>query len=139
MILVTDRTESDALLGNEKGIYSYNDLNRVESAVAEIRGYFGRLGMCLPLHTKTDWGLPGQITPDSAPMESQMRRYLQNVAEIKNRFPCPVQLPKSMDYLTWIGANHIEMVLESAFLGIDNILKSYQYSGEINAGEEFNL
>ena len=26
MALVTDRTESDALLGNEKGLYSYTDL-----------------------------------------------------------------------------------------------------------------
>ena len=33
MNLITDRTLSDVLLGNSKGIYSYTDLNRVEQAV----------------------------------------------------------------------------------------------------------
>ena len=58
MALVTDRTESDALLGNEKGLYSYTDLNRVETAVSEIVAQFPSLGVSEQLTIKTDWGLP---------------------------------------------------------------------------------
>ena len=36
MQFITDRTHADVLLGNEKGIYSYEDLNRVERAVAQL-------------------------------------------------------------------------------------------------------
>lgn len=136
MDLITDRTESDVLLGNSKGVYSYADLNRVESAAAMIAEQITELGFALQLQTKTDWYLPGNFSAWNWPVESQMRRYLQNIADIKRLFVISTQIPETMDKLDWNGANNIEKVLQIAFSRITGIKQSYRYSGEIYAGEE---
>lgn len=136
MNLITDRTESDALLGNEKGTYSYTDLNRVETAVTQIAKQITTLGFALSLQTKTDWSLPENFSVKTWPTESQMIRYLQNIAEIKKLFIIPTQIPETMEKLDWNGANNIEKVLQIAFSRIMGIKQSYRYSGEIYAGEE---
>ena len=136
MDLITDRTESDVLLGNSKGVYSYADLNRVESAAAMIAEQITELGFALQLQTKTDWDFPGNFSAWNWPVESQMRRYLQNIADIKRLFVISTQIPETMDKLDWNGANNIEEVLQIAFSRITGIKQSYRYSGEIYAGEE---
>lgn len=136
MDLITDRTESDALLGNEKGTYSYTDLNRVEAAVSEIAALFPVLGTSLVLTTKTNWGLPGAFLSAEWPVTSQMQRYLGNVVAIKNNFGIPVQLPATMAKLTWSGANNIEKVLQMAMTRATNTIQTFRYSGEIYSGEE---
>lgn len=136
MDLITDRTESDALLGNEKGVYSYTDLNRVEKAVREIAEDITELGFAVKLQTKTDWGLPGKFSVSAWPVESQMERYLQNVSEIRRIFIISTQLPESMQKLDWNGANNIEKILNTAFSRIKGIKQSYRYSGEFYAGED---
>lgn len=136
MNFITDRTEADALLGNEKGIYSFTDLNRVESAVSQIAEQITELGYAVRLHTKTDWSLPGDFSVEIWPTESQMKRYLQNIADIKKLFIIPTQIPETMEELDWSGANNIERVLQTALSRIMGIKQSYRYSGEIYAGEE---
>lgn len=135
MELITDRTESDALLKNEKGVYGYVDLNRVEAAVEEISALFPTLGLNLTLTTKTDWGMPGSFSIAGWPVSSQMQRYLGNVSAIKSAFGISMQLPSSMARLTWRGANNIEKLLEMAFTRATNTIESFFYSGEIFAGE----
>lgn len=136
MNLITDRTESDSLLENEKGTYSYADLNRVELAVSQIAEQITTLGFALSLQTKTDWSLPENFSVKTWPTESQMIRYLQNIADIKKLFIIPTQIPETMEKLDWAGANNIEKVLQVAFSRIAGIKQSYRYSGEIYAGEE---
>ena len=136
MELITERTESDALLGNEKGTYSYSDLNRVETAVGEIAALFPVLGTSLVLTTKTDWGLPGAFSVEEWPVASQMQRYLGNVIAIKDTFGIPIQIPASMAKLTWSGANNIEKVLQMAMTRATNTIQAFRYSGEIYSGEE---
>lgn len=128
MDLITDRTEG--------AVYEYTDLNRVERAVQAISAQFISMGIVLDLSVKTDWGLPGDFSARSWPTESQMRRYLGNVAAIKQLFPNTVRLPSSMEKLTWTGANNIEKVLQIALDRIEGIKKAYRYSGEVFAGEE---
>lgn len=136
MEFITDRTESDALLGNEKGKYSFTDLNRVESAVSQIAEQITELGYAIRLQTKTDWALPGNFSAESWPTESQMTRYLQNISDIRKVFLIPTQVPETMEKLDWNGANSIEKVLQTAFARIPGIKQAYRYSGEIYAGEE---
>lgn len=116
--------------------YEYTDLNRVESAVAEIAALFPALGIADDMKTKTDWQLPADFSVETWPVESQMVRYLSNVERIKKLFPNSIKLPTSMSELTWTGANNIEKVLQIAFERIRGIQKSYKYSGELFAGEE---
>jgi hypothetical protein len=90
-----------------KGAYNYTDLNRVESAVAEIAPLF-----LLSLTTKTDWGLW------DIPTKADMDRYLNNVVAIRDACPGNVAfptLPFSMSGLTFEGANNIEKVLELVY------------------------
>ena len=131
MEFIKDRTESDALLGNGKGVYSYTDLNRVETAVQEISQE-----MALGLVTKTNWNLPAIFSAKEWPVESQMKRYLGNVAAIRKYFAISIPIPTSMERLTWQGANNIERVLEKAMESMEGVKQTYRYSGEFYAGEE---
>ena len=93
-----------------KGAYNYTDLNRVETAVAELATMLG-----LTLTTKTDWGMVDE------PSLSDMERYLGNVAAIRDAYPGDAEfpaLPDSMDYLTYEGANNIEKVLEIVYRAV---------------------
>lgn len=135
--LITDRTENDVLLRNEKGVYRADDINRVESAVDEINKYLPALGISLHLTTKTDWGLHDGFSASADPTESQMTRYIKNVTKIRDVFNIPIVLPASMNALTFDGANKIEEVLETAIAKAEATIQSYFYSGEIYAGEGF--
>lgn len=138
MEFITDRTETDVLLGNEKGVYSFTDLNRVEGNVQLLAGELAELGYFLNIVVKTDWAPPGDFSAADWPTESQMERYLENVRAIRNIFPLERNgsLPKSMDKLTWQIANLIEMILEYACVQISVVKQAWKYSGEIFAGEE---
>lgn len=136
MQFITDRTEVDVLLGTAKGMYQHTDLNRVESAVAEISAQFQSLGIGLKLVFKTDWAPPEDYTPESWVTEKQMARYLENVAAIRDLFPVAIQLPETMSDLDWKDANNIEKILKAAVDRIGAVKQSYRYSGEFYAGEE---
>ena len=135
MRFVTNRTEADVLLGNDKGIYGHADLNRVESAVAELSPLLPALDINLALETKTDWGYPGSFSVDKWPTATQMRRYLKNISDIKAAFGISLWLPSSMSKLTWSGANNIEKILERALTRANNTIAAFRYSGEIYSGE----
>lgn len=136
MQLITDRTESDSLLKNEKGVYGYADLNRVEAAVGEVAMLFPQLDIGLDLKIKTDWGIPGAFSSETWPVASQMQRYLGNVVAIRDAFHITVQLPSSMARLTWSSANNIERVLQMAMARGAGTIQSFRYSGEVYSGEE---
>lgn len=115
MNFITDRTYEDVLLGNEKGVYNYTDLNRVESAVAAIRDALLAQGTDLQLTTKTDWAVPFTYSDDNWPTQEQMDRFFSNLKSIREHFAIETELPLSMDYLSHTGANAIEQVLEQAW------------------------
>ena len=106
-----------------KGAYNYTDLNRVETAVAELAETYG-----LTLTTKTDWGVW------DTPTQSDMERYLSNVVAIRNAYTGDrvlPELPDSMIGLTYEGANNIERVLAIAYAPDDTVIRS----GDIYCGE----
>ena len=87
-----------------KGAYNYSDLNRVERMAAEISELSG-----LGLATKTDW------TMWDVPTVADMNRYLGNIETIKKHFGVPIDVPNSMDHLTYETANNIEKILLAAY------------------------
>ena len=136
MNLITDRTQADVLLGNEKGHYGYDDLNRVEKAVEQLCSIAQKLDSHLALNVKTDWTAQGAFSPQSWPAQSQMHRYLENVRTLCNALAITADLPQTMEKLDWHGANQIEQALQTAHLRIQGVLQTYHYSGECYAGEE---
>lgn len=110
-----------------KGGYNYTDLNRVETAVAELAGQLG-----LTLTTKTDW------TCWDMPVQSDMERYLGNVAAVRDACPGNAEfpsLPTNMSKLTYVGANNIEKVLKIVYECMSKSNEDYIQSGEIYCGE----
>lgn len=89
-----------------KGAYNYSDLNRVERAVAEISE---AVGLNLTTRTWTMWDLP---------KASDMVRYLSNIERIREYFSIDIQAPTSMNQLTYVGANNIELILQAAYYAI---------------------
>ena len=90
-----------------KGAYNYSDLNRVERAVAEISDRAG-----LGLETKTNWAMW------DIPTETEMNRYLGNIATIRLRFANVVNMPEApttMNNFTYEQANNIELILSAAY------------------------
>lgn len=94
-ILATDCT---------KGAYNYSDLNRVERAVAEISDIVG-----FGFETKTDWRMW------DIPKATDMERYLHNIRVIRDAFTIDIELPATMDNLTYNEANNIEKILLTAY------------------------
>jgi len=110
-----------------KGAYNYTDMNRVESAVAEIAPMLG-----LTLTTRVDWDYwtnwrydyyyesdgVGFTEWGVFPWRDELWRYLNNIKEIRDACPSDLgfpPLPDSMDCLTYGSANNIEKVLEIAY------------------------
>lgn len=117
MEFVTDRTQADVDLGNEKGCYGFADLNRVEQTVSELAAILLDKGIQVTLQSvKTDWALPGVYSADTWPIQSQMKRYLDNVRAVVTAAGVDGSaIPKYMDDLTWEGANAIEEALRSVY------------------------
>lgn len=91
-----------------RGAYNYSDLNRVESAVAELSEF-----LALGLATKTDWGMW------DAPTQADMSRYISNLKAVKESFLSGVSVPDTMDGFTYGSANNIEKMLAEAFGKMD--------------------
>ena len=139
MEFVFDRTKTDVLLGTKKGSYSAEDLNRVESAVAELSVLAKELGVTKPFITKTNWRSPGLFSVSEWPTKSQMQRYLENVTRLCDAVAIKGNLPTSMEKLTWEKANKIEQSLSQVYERIRLTVKMFRYSGEIFSGEESYL
>ena len=90
-----------------RGAYNYSDLNRVERAVAEISEKYN-----MQLVTKTDW------SAWDIPRNSDMMRFLLNLEVVRGNIPNKDGVPPTpttMNNLTYIEANNIELILEAAY------------------------
>ncbi len=139
MRLITDRTASDVLLKTEKGHYGAADLNRVEGTVDALLQLAKALDIQGQWEVKTDWGLPEGFSPQTWVTAGQMERYLGNVERLCRAVELAAELPESMTYLTYQGANQIEQALCLAEKRIFDILDTFRFSGELFAGEENRL
>lgn len=116
----------------DKGFYNASDLNRVGAAVEYIAGRFAALGYDCPVTVKKDW-----LTSD-APTASQLETYRKNIVTLRSRIAVMASTPDapaSMAGLDYVKANNIEQILLDLDALIDNITKSWCFSGELYAGE----
>ena len=139
--LVIDRTETDVLLGNSKGIYQAEDLNRGGQAGEELAALLPQLDLQTAVAPKTDWAPPEAYDPDKWIRTANMAVYLENVTTLLSTMGilAPADFPVDMNFLTYRGANAIEKALLQVHDRICGIQNAYQYSGAAYAGEETGL
>ena len=116
-----------------KGMYTYNDLNRVEKAIETISLRFGEAGYELPeLNIKTDWTYHDTVT------RADMERYLHNVSVLREFFIVFHDTPKTPDInakFNYELANDIEKILKDIYSIADGLVRSMYYVGDIVSGE----
>lgn len=116
-----------------KGMYTHNDLNRIETAIELLSlrmytlGYIDSL-----LEVKKDWSYQDDIWRDD------MVRILGNVSTLRNSvvvYPTTPMTPNINRKLDYVMANEIEQIL----IDIDDIIskriQSRHHVGEIYSGE----
>lgn len=152
--LITDRTQSDVdrvlditqkithgtattdeqneWFSGMRGSYNAVDLNRVNTAMEYIHGWMEKAGYASDyVGQGIMWGIEDIQT------QEQMQVYLNNVNAIGSVFPIekPHDLPSSIVFLTFIGANSIEKVLVQTDKIKPLLDRSHFISGEIYCGE----
>lgn len=130
--LVTDRTYEDVRSRTEKGIYRAEDLNRVEAAVKYVANRLQARGYEIQTEDGPEWD------EDSIPEQSQMERYINNIAILRNAVPTYRDTPNpppDMDMLTYREANNIEHIIADVNRAIDTIEAAWMFAGEIYAGD----
>lgn len=116
-----------------KGMYTHNDMNRVESGVEGIAACLLDMGYAVPeMVFKTDWTYLDVVTKED------MTRYLSNVETIRGILTVPIttpRTPKINEKFDYSKANDIEQILESVITSMASISESWYYAGEIKLGE----
>jgi hypothetical protein len=116
-----------------KGMYSYVDLNRVESAVSLLATRLKKLGHeNLDLTVKTDW------TYEDDFWYSDMERYLNNISMLRGcgvvKWNTPL-VPSISDKFDYEAANKIEKILSDIDEMTSKRVHSRYHVGELIAGE----
>ena len=116
-----------------KGMYTHNDLNRVENGVREIADLLAEIGYRVPaMEIKTDWTHMDDIT------KSEMVRYLSNIEVIRGAnvvFSDTPKTPSIEKRFDHFAANDIEKILNDVFNIANNTKNSWCNAGEIISGE----
>lgn len=130
--LITNRTKADVLAGNEKGIYTASDLNRVGAAILYVRDRFHEQGYMPDVNPRTDWTDAEWLTPATA------AEYLGMVETLRSQFSVMYTTPETppdLEGFTFEEANNIEQILEDLDYLLTMAQLSWFYSGEIYGGE----
>lgn len=130
--LITDRTAEDVRLGNKKGVYGADDLNRVGDAVRYVSDRFMATGNDIKISPKIDWIL--EDIPTSAQMDSYLDQ-VRKVRDVLSVYQTTPLVPSDMVNLTYGQANDIEKILVDVDQLITNMIAAYYYSGELYGGE----
>lgn len=116
-----------------KGMYTHNDMNRVEIAVSRLSERLSELGYThATLSTKTDWARYSVAT------RNDMIRYYGNVKTLRDSIAVYANTPTAptvgarLDYKL---ANDIEKILKDIDEITTNLTKTWIYAGEIVSGE----
>lgn len=116
-----------------KGMYTHNDLNRVEGAVKSIVKMLEESGIDVPYMTiKTNWTYKDRLT------DSDIERYFSNISTLRGLFEMYSNTPKAptvRDKLNFTLANNIEKILVDVEEIAIRIIGFRYYSGEIFLGE----
>lgn len=120
-----------------KGAYNTTDINRVIEAVNYLNDLLQNVGYYPEVNLQTaNW------TENQTPTTSQMQDYLNNIKSFMNRLSTTfsVDLPLSMELLTYDGANNIEQILIEINTYISILSKIFLRAGmawAVSGGPDF--
>lgn len=118
------------LLSDNKGSYNYTDLNRVAGAVLYVAEELAASGYSVTVTAKQGW------TETDIPTQADIDQYLADIAEIRSALPVPSDTPKVPTMpLDYRKANDIESILILVDQLVQNIAKSWFYSGDLYSNE----
>lgn len=130
--LVTDRTEEDVRTRTKKGVYNAGDLNRVSAAVELLRPVFRDFGYSVGDADIRDF------SENELPRLSEAEEFLAAVRALDGRFRYAenmVELPETMQRLTYTGANAIEEFLSLMPDVFERMRTAWYFAGELFCGE----
>lgn len=133
--LVTDRTEADVANLTKKGIYTYEDLNRVTDAMEYLVNELQKYGYSAPGYKKGPFWLEQDI-----PTPQQMNEYLENIRVIRSvleLMQTTPTAPDSMDNLTYQKANDIEKILIAVEETIQRMISTFVPCGPAICGGDY--
>ena len=125
--LIYDRTENDLYNDADKAYISYNDLNRIETAVKFISDLLNQMGYTNTTNNKLDWGMRDIRT------EAQADRIKENYTQIKNAYD-RFNLP-DFEWANINEANDIERILWQIYYNLQTISNYFIKSNVANAGQ----
>ena len=117
-----------------KGTYNASDLDRVERAVRYLDEELAAYG-----YAAGTIGRPEEWTKEDFPTESDMQRYLKNLRALRNTLrvlATTPDIPASMAFFGFAGANDIEKMLFDIDRLISWMLASFRHCGTFNSGME---
>ena len=116
-----------------KGMYTHNDLLRVETTVENLAVQLRKLGYDVPEMTiRYDWTYEDVITKE------EIDRYFSNIEtlrSVRGVFSSTPKTPSTQENFNYSKANNIERILYDISTIVDNQKKSWCYMGEIISGE----
>lgn len=116
-----------------KGMYTHNDLLRVETTVENLAVQLRKLGYVVPKMTKRfDWTYKETITKE------ELDRYFSNIEtlrSVRGVFSSTPKTPSTQGRFDYSKANDIERILYDISTIIEKQEKSWCYMGEIISGE----
>ncbi|MEG1687429.1 MAG: hypothetical protein RR276_06050 [Angelakisella sp.] len=128
---IVDRTAADAAAGNAKGCCNVADLERLEGNVA-------LLAQLLEL-TVTQRGQPW--TAKDFVTDSELRRIVENVAALRNSYPCYSITPPAPQHPLnrWDKWNAAEQILQDIRRLYDDRRAARQFCGELGCGQRIGV
>lgn len=153
--LITDRTQAEvdaanavnkikredmtadelAIYNSGRGAYRHTDLNRVGQACAELYTLITGAGYDVPNYTalRTDWARGERPTPED------MEVYLATINAIKGALNASQDIPASMRFLDYEGANNIEKMLLEVEDLLTRLSAIFIRSGTQHSGTQFYI
>lgn len=123
----------DELITNRQNgsFYNYTDLNRVGEAVELVAAFISEYGYVTSAEAKTDWAMSDIF------YDTDGKYLLALLEKIKNNFGSVQvgELPETMEYLDYAGANEIERFLLDVYALCEEQAKDRRECGTFECEE----
>ena len=128
----TEEQVQEYLTVHQKGAYTYEDLNRVESAVVYVSNRLKEFGYGTDIRPVETW------STENKPNKEDFDRYLWNIAQIRSAisvFKSTPATPNSMVGFDVDKANALEQILVDVDQILNKIQAAWFFLGDLHAGE----